>query len=312
MDFDAGKSGAVALVLSNEVTAPELYVMANVTAKPVKLTSLNSALAAYQYPTAKEFTWRAGDGEKSDGIVTYPAGYTRSKKWPLVVYLHGGPEAASSQIFGGGEIGRLRYGLASRGYIVFEPNYRGSDNLGNAHEHGIYRDPGDGPGNDVMAGVTALEAQGSIDTSRIAVVGHSYGGYMTTWLIGHQHIWRSAVVADGMVDWREEYDLAADGNLAWTRDSLGGTPMDPQAASLYETGSPITYAGAITTPTLILSGTADQTVPITESFELYHALHDRGIPVRFIGIPGAHHSPHKPVETDRYYTLILDWVANHM
>jgi dipeptidyl aminopeptidase/acylaminoacyl peptidase len=312
MEYDVGKTGAIAAVLSNEGTAPELYVMKNADAKPRKLTSLNAAFAAYAYPSAKELTWRAPDGEQSDGIVSYPIGYTPAKKWPLVVYLHGGPEAASSQIFGGGEIGRLRYGLISRGYIVFEPNYRGSDNLGNKHEHGIYRDPGTGPGNDVMAGLAALEAQGSVDTSRIAVVGHSYGGYMTAWLIGHHHLWRSAVVADGMVDWREEYDLAADGNLAWARDSLGGTPMDPHAAALYRTGSPITYANQITTPTLILSGTADQTVPISESFELYHALRDRGIPVQFIGIPGAHHSPHKPMQTDRYYTRILDWVVSHM
>src|SRR5579872_1117459 len=312
MDFDAGKTGEIALVLSNEVTAPELYVMANTAAKPVKLTSLNAAFSAYQYPTAKELIWRASGGEQSDGIVSYPLGYTSAKKWPLVVYIHGGPEAASSQSFGGGEIGRLRYGLLSRGYVVFEPNYRGSDNLGDEHEHAIYRDPGTGPGRDVMSGIAELEAQGVIDTSRIAIVGHSYGGYMTTWLIGHQHIWRSAVVADGVTDWREEYDLSAAGNLAWTRDSLGGAPTDPNAASLYKSGSPITYASAITTPTLILSGTADETVPISESFELYHALRDRGIPVRFIGIPGAHHSPSKPVQTDRYYTLILDWVTDHM
>jgi len=310
-DFDVGRTGAIALVLSNESTAPELYAMANVNSKPRRLTSLNASFSTYQYGSSTELQWKAADGESSDGIVTYPAGYTATRPYPLVVYLHGGPEAASSQLFGGGEIGRLRYGLAARGYIVFEPNYRGSDNLGNAHEHGIFRDPGKGPAADVMSGIAALERASPIDTSRVAVVGHSYGGYMTAWLIGHEHIWRSAVVADGMVDWREEYDLSAAGNLAWARDSLGGTPMS-SAAPLYVTGSPITYAKAVTTPTLILSGTADDTVPITESFELYHALHDRGVPVRFIGLPGAHHSPHKPVQVDRYYAMILDWVRSHM
>jgi dipeptidyl aminopeptidase/acylaminoacyl peptidase len=312
MDFNVGRSGAVALVLSNETTAPELYVMTNLKAKLARLTSLNAGFANYQYGQSQELQWKAPDGERSDGIVTYPVGYVAGRKYPLVVYLHGGPEAASSRIFDGGEIGRLRYGLTSHGYIVFEPNYRGSDNLGNAHEHGIYRDPGTGPGNDVMAGVKQLESHPSVDTSRIAVVGHSYGGYMTAWLIGHEHFWRSAVVADGMVDWRQEYNFSAAGNLAWTRDSLGGTPTDLAAAQLYVGGSPITYVRSVTTPTLILSGTADETVPITESYELYHALRDRGVPVQFIGIPGAHHSPSKPEQVDRYYAAILDWVAGHM
>jgi dipeptidyl aminopeptidase/acylaminoacyl peptidase len=311
-DFNVGKSGAVAAVLSNETTAPELYFMSSANAKPRKITSLNAAFANFAYGRAHELTWTAADGTRSDGIVTYPAGYVAGRKYPLVVYLHGGPEAASSQLFNGGEIGRLRYGLSGHGYIVFEPNYRGSDNLGSAYEHAIYRDPGTGPGNDVMAGIAALEKTGVVDTSHLAIVGHSYGGYMTTWLIGHEHIWRSAVVADGMVDWREEYDLSAAGNLAWTRDSLGGTPMNPNAAPLYVSGSPITYASQITTPTLILSGTSDETVPIPESFTLYHALRDRGIPVRFIGIPGAQHSPHKPMQVDRYYALIQQWVVTHM
>lgn len=310
-DFDVGKNGTIALVLSNETRAPELYVMRSLSARPRALTSYNAAFARYAYGSARELRWTSPDGTHADGIVTYPVGYVAGRRYPLVVYSHGGPEAASSQIFDGGEIGRLRYAFSARGYIVFEPNYRGSDNLGTAFEHAIYRDPGAGPGTDVMAGIAALERTGAVDTSRIAIAGHSYGGYMTSWLIGHEHIWRSAVVADGVTDWREEYDLSAAGNLAWTRDSLGGTPMDPAAAPLYASGSPITYADAITTPTLILSGTSDETVPITESFELYHALHDRRVPVRFIGIPGALHSPHKPVQVDRYYAAIFAWIESH-
>lgn len=310
--FSVGRSGVLAFVGSTATRAPELYVMESLIAHPQQVTHLNAAFAAFRYGRTKQVEWKAADGERSDGILTYPVNYVAGKKYPLVVYSHGGPEAASSQIFNGGEIGRLRYGLSSAGYLVFEPNYRGSDEAGNAHEHGIYRDPGVGPARDVMAGLAAIERLGIVDTKRLAVVGHSYGGFMTTWLIGHTHIWRSAVVADGAIDWREEYDLSAAGNLAWTRDSLGGTPSDPAAAPLYRSGSPITYASDITTPTLILSGTSDETVPITESYELYHTLHDRHVPVRFIGIPGAPHSPHKPVQIDRYYATILQWVVHHM
>jgi dipeptidyl aminopeptidase/acylaminoacyl peptidase len=135
---------------------------------------------------------------------------------------------------------------------------------------------------------------------------------MTTWLIAHQHIWKCAVVADGAVDWTEEYELSGAGNLAWVRDSLGGAPTDPSSSQLYVSGSPITYASQITTPTLILSGTDDATVPITESFALYHALRDRGTPVKFIGIPGAHHTPQDPVHLELYYESIASWVTHYL
>ena len=304
--------GALAVVADKATQAPELYVLRTPNSRPVRLTNFNSSLDAHAYPRTVEVNWTAPDGEANDGLLTYPEGYVAGKKYPLVVYSHGGPQAASSADFDGGEIGPLRQLFAADGYLVFEPNYRGSDNLGSAHEHAIYRDPGVGPNSDVISGIDQLEHEGIVDTSRIAAVGHSYGGYMTTWLISHQHFWRCAVVADGALDWTEEYELSGEGNLAWTRDSLGGSPWDAASAALYRTGSPITYAGQITTPTLILSGTADTTVPITESFALYHALSSRHVPTTFIGIPGAHHSAQDPVHRELYYQAIEHYVADHL
>ena len=308
-EVTASSGGALAVVAESATQAPELYLLHTPDSTPQRLTSFNSRFAAYDYPRSVEVQWHAPDGQADDGILTYPNGYQPGKRYPLVVYSHGGPEAASSEDFDVPEIGPLRDLFAARGFLVFEPNYRGSDNLGNAHEHAIYRDPGAGPDSDVISGIRMLEGKGIVDSSRIAAVGHSYGGYMTGWLITHQHFWRCAVVADGALDWTEEYELSAAGNLAWTRDSLGGGPWDKQSAALYRSGSPMTYAGDITTPTLILSGTDDTTVPITESFALYHALSSRGIPVKFIGIPGAHHSPQDPVHAELYYRAIADWVA---
>lgn len=304
--------GKLAVVADNATTAPELYLLDGISGKPERLTEVNRAFAAYAWPRTVEVRWKAPDGQADDGLLTYPDGYVAGKRYPLVVYSHGGPEAASSADFDTGEIGPLRDLFAAQGFLVFEPNYRGSDNLGNAHEHAIYRDPGNGPDSDVIAGIDLLEKQGLVDTSRIAAVGHSYGGYLTAWLISHQHFWRCAVVADGVTDWTEEYELSGEGNLAWTRDSLGGSPWDPQSAALYRSGSPITYAAQITTPTLILSGTADVTVPITESFALYHALASRHVPVKFIGIPGGYHSPQDPVHRELYYAAIDRWVVAHM
>ena len=312
LGFAVSSRGALAVVADSATQAPEMYLLRTVDSRPVRLTNFNRAFNAYAFPRSVELEWRAPDGQRDDGILTYPNGYLAGKKYPLVVWDHGGPEASSSEGFDTNEIGPLRDLFAADGYLVFEPNYRGSDNLGNAHEHAIYRDPGTGPDSDVISGIQMLEQQGIVDESRIAAAGHSYGGYMTAWLISHQHFWRCAVVGDGAVDWAEEYELSAAGNLAWTRDSLGGSPWDKDSAALYRTGSPITYAGDITTPTLILSGTDDTTVPITESFALYHALASRHVPVEFIGIPGAHHSPQDPVHRELYYRAIEKWVVKYL
>ncbi|TAN04519.1 MAG: S9 family peptidase [Rhodanobacteraceae bacterium] len=312
LDFDVSSQGALAVVADSASQAPELYLLRTPDSKPVRLTDFNARFAGYAHARSVELQWKAPDGQANDGILTYPNAYVAGRKYPLVVWDHGGPEASSSEGFDTNEIGPLRALFAADGYLVFEPNYRGSDNLGTAHEHAIYRDPGQGPDSDVISGIRMLEKMGIVDASRIAAVGHSYGGYMTTWLIGHQHFWRCAVVADGAVDWTEEYELSGTGNLAWARDSLGGTPWDADSAALYRTGSAITYAGQITTPTLILSGTADVVVPITESFALYHALASRHVPVRFIGIPGAHHTPQDPVHLELYYQAIDRWVVKHL
>ena len=304
--------GALAVIADNASRAPELYLLHNARSRPHQLTHLNDRLDGHAWPRSVEVTWKAPDGQANDGILTYPQGYTAGKKYPLVVFSHGGPEAASVEGFDTGEIGPLRDRFAADGYLVFEPNYRGSDNLGSAHEHAIYRDPGEGPDSDVISGVKMLEKKGIVDTRRIAAVGHSYGGYMTGWLISHQHFWNCAVVADGALDWTEEYELSGAGNLAWTRDSLGGSPWDTDSAKLYRSGSPITYAGQITTPTLILSGTSDITVPITESFALYHALDSRHVPVKFIALPGGRHSPHDPVHRELYYRAVEAWVTKHL
>lgn len=312
LDFAVSSQGDIAVVADSATQAPELYLLRGVDSQPLRLTDFNSRFAQYAYGRSIEVTWRAPGGQMNDGILTYPDDYTPGKKYPLVVWDHGGPEASSSEGFDTNEIGPLRDLFAADGYLVFEPNYRGSDNLGNAHMHAIYRDPGVGPDSDVISGIKMLEARGIVDESRIAATGHSYGGYMTTWLISHQHFWRCAVVGDGAVDWTEEYELSGAGNLSWTRDSLGGSPWDKASAELYRTGSPITYAGDITTPTLILSGTDDVTVPITESFALYHALASRKVPVEFIGIPGAHHSPQDPVHRELYYQAIEQWVVKYL
>src|SRR5579875_2750952 len=314
-DVDAGPHGELAFVASTPTRAPELYVVRAPGAAPRALTSLNAALDRLRYGRVEPVRWTAPDGTISEGMLVHPLGERAGVKYPLLVWHHGGPEAAVSLSYDEGTdegepIGQL---AAARGWFTFLPNYRGSNDLGNAHEHAIFEDPGNGPMSDVMAGVATLEKRPAIDASRECVGGHSYGGYMTGWIIGHDARWRCAVIGDGAVDWLEEYDLSAAGNLAWARDSLGGSPWTSATmADRYRTDSPITYARNVRTPTLLLTGLQDATVPFTESWAFYHALRDRGVPVRLIAIPTAHHNPHDPVRLEAYERNVLDWIARYV
>src|SRR5207302_5173518 len=139
--------------------------------------------------------------------------------------------------------------------VVFLPNYRGSDNLGYAYQHAIVGDTGDGPGRDVMAGLEAVRKRGFVDARRVAVSGWSYGGYMTAWLIGHYHVWKTAIAGAAVTDWNDQHDLS-DGNVQ-IRYNFGGSPWKGDFEKLYREQSPIAYARNVKTPTLILATTAD-------------------------------------------------------
>ena len=246
------------------------------------------------------------DGFAEDGIVVYPPGFSRDKKYPLVLYIHGGPQEASTASFD-----FFPQLLASHGYLVFEPNYRGSDNLGNKYTRAVMNDAADGPGRDIMAGMAALEKQGFIDESRIGVSGWSYGGFMTSWLIGHYHIWKAAVSGQASDSRADAYNLS-DHGVQW-RFMIGGSPWRKETARAYEEQSPITYAGAITTPTLIMHDTGDRRVPITNAYALYHALKDNGVTVKFIAVPVAAHFPYgAPVHESDIYRVWLEWLDKYL
>jgi dipeptidyl aminopeptidase/acylaminoacyl peptidase len=232
-------------------------------------------------------------------VVTYPTDFTTGRKYPLVLYVHGGPRSASKDAFSS----RAQL-LAAKGWIVFEPNYRGSDNLGNAFQSAIWNDAGAGPGRDVMSGVEVLKKRGFVDEGRMAVSGWSYGGYMTTWLLGHYPVWKAAIAGAAVTDWMDQYNLG-DANVR-RGATFGGSPYLDNRMAAYIEQSPITYASKIRTPTLILSDTGDYRVTVTQSYKLYHVLKDNGVTTQFIAYPIPGHSPTDPV---RQRDIDRRWIA---
>ncbi len=305
MGANVGKDGAIAFPGSTQTHPDELYYLASPDAKPKRLTDFNHLMATLDLGHTEPFEWQGPDGFAEDGVVLYPPNFSRDKKYPLVLFIHGGPTDASTIDFD--PTSQL---MASHGYVVFEPNYRGSDNLGNKYQVAIVKDMVDGPGRDIMSGIAALEKQGFIDESRVAVSGWSYGGYMTSWLIGHYHIWKAAVSGAASNSRADAYNLS-DYGVKW-RFMAGGSPWKQENAKRYEEQSPITYATAVTTPTLILHDTGDRRVPVTNAYALYHALKDDGVTVKFIAIPVASHFPDDPVRTSDVLRYWLDWLDQYL
>ena len=305
IDAAVSKTGAVAFTGSESQHPTELYYMPSPEAAPKRLTSFNDPVASLELGRVESIAWQGPDRLAENGILIYPPGFDPKRKYPLVLVIHGGPQAASTESFS--SFGQI---LAARGYVVFQPNYRGSDNLGNSYQRAIVNDAGDGPGRDVMSGLKVVKGRGFVDPARIGVSGWSYGGYMTSWLIGHYNDWKVAVTGATVTDFIDQYALA-DFNVQ-ARWSFGGSPYTDGREKAYREQSPITFAPRIKTPTLILSDTGDARVPITQSYRLYHALKDNGVPTKFLAWPVPGHFPGDPVRSRSVYREWVGWLDTHL
>jgi len=168
VDMTIGSRGEIAFTGTTPSRPSELYYKASATAPVQRLTDFNKEIASLQLAKTDVIEWQ-NEGYAENGLLTYPPDFDPSKKYPLVLLIHGGPRAASLDGFS--QQAQL---LAAHGWLVFQPNYRGSDNLGAAYQRAIRNDAGEGPGRDVWAGLDAVKKKGIVDESRIGVSGWSY------------------------------------------------------------------------------------------------------------------------------------------
>ena len=304
LDATVSKTGAIAFTGTEPSKPVELYFMASTTSKLVQLTDFNSEVSKMTFGKTETIRWE-NDGLKHCGIVTYPTNFEKGKKYPLILVIHGGPNAASVEQFS-----RFPQILANEGYFVFEPNYRGSDNLGAEYKDAIVQDAGAGPGRDVMTGLKKLKATGMIDTDNIGVSGWSYGGFMTVWLAGHYGGWKAAMAGAAVTDWVDQYSFS-DNNVARGL-ALGGSPYVGDTMQKYIDQSPITEAKNIKAPTLILANIGDPRVPVTQSYKLYHTLIDNGTITKFIGWPIPAHNASDPVTQMETPKQWLNWMNTYL
>lgn len=304
-ELDVAKTGKIAFIGSTMTHPGELYVMAAANARPRRLTNFNVFVDKLDFGKTTSVQWKSGDGLDADGVLTYPVDYRKGKTYPLVLVIHGGPESASTVRFS-----PLPQLLAAQGFLVFQPNYRGSTNLGDAYQHAIFRDTGEGPGKDVMAGLAAVEKLGIVDADKVAVSGWSYGGYMTTWLTGHYDTWKAAVSGAALTDWVMDYTIAyyQMGDVYF----FGGSPWTGEYWDIWRQQSPITHARNVKAPTLIMGDVGDSNVPLVNSYEWYHALRDNGVTVEFWAYPADTHFPGDIVQQTDVYRRWVGWMTKYL
>ncbi len=298
------RTNALAFVGVTANHPQELYYLASPGAQPVRLTNLNGWISSYELGRVVAVHWR-NDGFNENGILTLPPHYDPNRSYPLVLIVHGGPQGANTIAYSA-----QNQITASHGYLVFNPNYRGSTNLGDAYEHAISRDAGDGPGRDVMAGIAAVERFYKVDRSRMAVTGWSYGGYMTSWMESHYNIWKAAVAGAALNDWLDDFNVSfyVYTDVPW----FPGPPGNPKYRPMWIAQSPITYAQRIKAPTLIMGDIGDNNVTITNSFKMYHALKDNGVTAQFVAYPVHGHFPSDPAQAEDVNKRWLAWIDKYL
>ena len=304
VDMSISRDGAIAFTGTSPMRPAELYYMASPAGPVRRLTMVNDEIASIGLGRSEVVTF-TNDKFRQNAILTYPPDFDPAKKYPMVLLIHGGPRAASMMTFSAGA--QL---MAAKGWLVLQPNYRGSDNLGRQFQAAIGNDAGAGPGRDVMAAVEAVMARGFVDETRLGVSGWSYGGYMTSWMLGnYPDVWKAGVAGAAVTDRIDQQNFSdgASGGRGNNSPWLNAQAMERERAQ-----SPMTYAGKIKAPTLILANTGDYRVPITQSYKLFHALRDAGVTSMFIAYPIAGHNATDPVRQRDVQERWIGWFERYL
>jgi dipeptidyl aminopeptidase/acylaminoacyl peptidase len=262
-----------------------------------QLTDLN-AEAEPVWGKISNVHWLNGS-VRVQGWLMLPRDFDAKKKYPLIVNVHGGPSAACMARWDERSMGPE----SAMGYFALCPNPRGSYGQGEAFTQANVKDFGGGDFGDIMAGVDAISKEYPIDTHRIGIRGHSYGGYMTMWAETQTQRFAAAVAGAGLSDWLSYYGL--NDIDEWMIPFFGASIYHDPA--VYNKSDPMHFVTAVKTPTLILVGDRDGEVPMEQSVEWWHALSTLHVPTELVVYPNEGHSFIKPADARDYTLRSLEW-----
>lgn len=299
----------VGFTLQNASQLPEVYISSVSNFSPVKITSINAEYAGKPLPKTEVIKWKGADGREIEGLLTYPLNYQPGQKVPMILNVHGGPAGVFQQSCVAGNSGTYPIAaFAEMGYAVLRPNPRGSSGYGAWFRMANRADWGGKDFLDLMAGVDFVIKLGVADENRMGVMGWSYGGFMSSWIVGHTDRFKAASIGAPVVDLSHQ-------NL--TDDIEGFLPSyfntDPwNDWSLYDKHSPLRFVQHVKTPVMLQHCEGDQRVPISNSIMFYNALRRRHVPVRMLAMPRQGHGPVEPTMVLKTMQSNVEWFEKNI
>ena len=294
----------VAFLAAEDNQFLEAYFSALQPFVPKRLTAMGDQLKNFRLARRELVEWKSTDGVPMEGVLLKPAEFDPSRKYPLLVVLHGGPTGVDRTVVFADRYYPLERFVA-RGALILMPNYRGSAGYGEKFRSLNVRNLGIGDSWDVISGVDHLIAKGWVDRDRVGAMGWSQGGYISAFLTTTSERFRAVSVGAGISDWMTYYvntDIHP-----FTRQYLKATPWDDP--EIYRKTSPISHVKSAKTPTLIQHGSNDARVPIPNAYELHQALQDCGVPVKMVVYKGFGHPINKPKQQRAVMEENYNWFA---
>ena len=300
---------SLGFVMQNTGKPGEAYISSLSSFSPKKITSVNAEHASKPIPKTEVIKWKSFDGKEIEGLLTYPLNYEQGKKYPMILNVHGGPAGVFTQNFIAANQGTYPIAaLAEMDIFVLRPNPRGSSGYGVDFRLANQRDWGGADYKDLMTGVDFVLKMGVADANKLGVMGWSYGGFMSSWIVGHTDRFKAASIGAPVVDLAHQ-------NL--TDDIAGFLPSYMKADpwndwAVYDAHSPLRFVQNVKTPVLLQHCEGDQRVPISNSIMFFNALKRRNVPVRMLSIPRQGHGPNEPKMVLKTMQSNVEWFEKYI
>jgi dipeptidyl aminopeptidase/acylaminoacyl peptidase len=310
-DLGVSRDGRTLLFTRSSLTLPAEVFIANSDGTDLRrITHQNTdILARLNLPPAEAFWFPGAEGRQVEGLLLRPPDFDASRKYPLLLLIHGGPQGEWDDDWGYRWNAQV---MAAPGYVVLMINPRGSFGYGAKFTEEISRDWGGKVYTDLMNGLDAAVAKFPfVDGARVAAAGGSYGGYMIDWIATHTGRFKCLISHAGPYDETAMYGSTEE---LWFMDwEFGGPPWSHP--ELYREWSPNEFAAALgkyKTPTLVIGGELDFRVPYTQDLEFFTALQRQGVPSKLAIFPSEGHWVLKPQDSELWYKIFLDWLARYL
>ncbi|HKX29523.1 MAG TPA: S9 family peptidase [Blastocatellia bacterium] len=294
----------IAYTVSDSFAPDEIWVAPiNQIEAARKVTWANPEIRDFALAETNVVKWKGPDNLDIEGLLVKPLGYEEGKRYPLIVLIHGGPYARFTDVF------NSRAQLwATNGYAVLMPNPRGSTGYGHKFTTANVGDWGGKDYQDIMAGVDAMIVRGIADPEKLVVMGGSYGGFMTFWMVTQTDRFKAAIAHAGISDW---YSFHGQSDVPGLME-YGFTGHPWTSTETYRKYSPMTFVDRVKTPLMITHGERDLRVPIAQAEQFYRALKKRGVVVLFLRFPREGHAIQEPNHMIDLFNRQLEWFDSNL